>query len=122
MKTLLAVALIATFLGPGATEPPSPAGTYRCRGTQGGESYGIRLVVTPFHDGFAFAWKRDLNAPSVQAGLAVMRGTQVAVAIMSARGGQAVGLYTMTKGRLDGVWTGNGAMETEVCVMGDHDA
>ena len=126
MRTLLAAVLIAaascaSLLVP-ATGPITPVGTYRCRGTRNGHIYGIRLVVTAYYRAYAFEWKRDSDGPVVQAGLAVRRGDQLAVAIMSVGGTRAVGLYTLTRGRLEGTWTDTGDIETEVCVTGEFSA
>ena len=122
MKILLACVLVFACVGPSLAIPPSPAGQYRCHGTQGGETYHIALVVTVYREGFRFDWKSTAEAQPMQVGLSVLRGNQMAVAIMSARGDLAVGLYTYTPGRLDGVWSWDGRRETETCVTGVADA
>ena len=94
-------------------------GTYTCKGLQGGESYTMYLVVQELGKTYEFRWSPSERDPAVLAGLGVLHGDQLAVALASPNGGIGAALYTVKPGRLEGIWTrGDGNLESETCTSG----
>ena len=111
----LFVLLVPAQAGPRMLTP----GTYSCAGKQEGHVYTLSLVIQERGNTYELAWSAAHGHPKLMAGLGVPDGNHLAVAIVSPNGGMGVAHYTITPGRLDGVWTnGNGAIETEVCTSG----
>mgnify|MGYP001612684300 FL=1 len=93
----------------------TPIGSYRCTGTQQGQTYELPLVVSAFGDVFRFAW----GDPPTILGLGLLHQGVIAVALVRpSTGAVGVALYRFQSGELWGVWSrGDGSIDTEICVV-----
>ena len=92
----------------------TPIGSYRCTGSQQGQTYELPLMVSAFGDAFRFAW----GDPPTLFGLGLLHQGVIAVALVRpSTGAVGVALYRFRSGELSGVWSrGDGSIDTETCV------
>ena len=125
-QLIIVVVLLAFIAAIGmarTAQSSSILGDYACSGTQFDEPYTMHLFVEPYGETFQFHWSPEKGAPANLIGLAVQQGDQLGVAIVSQSGGIGSGIYRISPGRLDAVWTrGDGKADEEHCWREGKDA
>ena len=104
-------------LGLVSQEPQSFAGPWTCEGENAvGGAYTIRLDIAVYGDTYELFW-RNTQGDMVLRGLGLLMNDHLAVALVSGNG-VGVANYTVTPGRLVGLWSGGGTVMLETCSQG----
>ena len=95
------------------TPQPEVLKSYNCSGISGGRSYETVLTVSEREKNFLFNWN-DGNQ-----GMGFRTDNKLAVVFLTPKGGLGVVLYTITHGRMEGLWAGgDGQIYPETCISG----
>ena len=115
-KAALMFALFLLFLTALAftqTPPPSILVDYKCTGVSGNHPYKTELVIKQQEGNYFLNWN-DGNQ-----GMGFRKGDQLVVVFVTQKGGLGVVLYSITPGRLEGLWAaGDGQIYPETCMAG----
>lgn len=89
--------------------PPAPVpavGAYQCSGTNlDGSPYAINLDIDGNGTVYSLTWKEPRVDIPVMVGFGVRRDDQLAVTVLSGPGVFITVLYTLSQGRVEGIWT-----------------